>query len=572
MGANTLEQTIERIRQERAETQNETPEQLVERVRIGEIASATAQVVHRTSAERREAVLAMVEKPLVELVSAGSDETRRSVLAFYTKLALDLGSVLPAWSDGPEVDVSRPARLACSALESLEKRVPDVAAELHFATKLEVAARLRAEAVSDESDVARFTRELTGARLTDYVEAMWDEMGSSNMRHVTESKLAGASATTLGNDYAAFLEHALRLGASSETTNPVLIKMAWELDRAGWDDKIDNIISATFEKDQLRGLVEGSESERVVAVHRINTLITIAVVEENCRLLRDLFLITEGREGYVNLQVNPENYHDADTMVKEAEDVYAELERRLGGVPNVVIKLPSTPAGKEGAARLTAQGIGVTMTLTFSMFQAIEVAEAMRDATALVSNIAIMNGRLANPVRDELVADGVQGGAEAARWSGVAVARKIFRKLYGTGGLGIDNDRIRLLVASLRIYDDWLPDITELWNVPAITIFPNVRRAFDARPRPFDARSIEKETPAEALQTLFSSEIFRQAYWWSSDNESDAKPKNVLSLDSAAAEAVATWAPVKQTLNQFIDEYHKMGDMVTQRMARLAGL
>ena len=572
MKAGTMTQTVERIRRERAETLKETPDLLVQRVRAGDISSATAQVVHRTSAERREPVLAMVEQPLVELLTAGTEDMKRNVLRFYTKLALDLGSILPAWSDGPGADASRPARLACSTLAGLEQRAPDAAAELHLAAKVEVAARLRAEAVSNEADVARLTGELTGARLTEYVEAMWDEMSRSNMRHAAQRKLEGATATTLGNDFAAFLEHTLRIGASSETTNPVLIKKAWELDRARWDDRIDGIISEAFQRNELRSLLEGDEGKLTAAVQRINTLITIAVVEENCRLLRDLFLITEGREGYVNLQVNPENYHDADTMVKEAEGVYAELERRLGGVPNVVIKLPATPAGKEGAARLTAQGIGVTMTLTFSVFQALELAEAMRNSTALVSNIAIMNGRLANPVRDELVAEGVEGGAEAARWSGVAVARKVCGKLYGSEELALDSERIRVLVASLRIYDDWLPDITELWDVPAITIFPNVRRALDARPRPFDGKSIAKETPVDAVQTLYRSEIFRQAYWSSEDSDSIAKPKEPLSLDPAAAEAVATWAPVKQTLDQFIDEYHKMSDMVVSRMAQLAEL
>ena len=59
----------------------------------------------------------------------------------------------------------------------------------------------------------------------------------------------------------------------------------------------------------------------------------MAVVEENCRLLRGIFLVTEGREGYVSLQVNPKNHYDGEAMVREASALYGDLEKRLGGVP-----------------------------------------------------------------------------------------------------------------------------------------------------------------------------------------------------------------------------------------------
>jgi transaldolase len=271
--------------------------------------------------------------------------------------------------------------------------------------------------------------------------------------------------------------------------------------------------------------------------------------------------------------VNPRLHDDPARMADEATALHRELTRRLGGVPNVVFKLPSTAAGLEAAARLAAAGIGVTITLTFSVAQADAFARVLRTSRAPVSYIAIMNGRMAFPVRDELKAAGVPGGVEAARWAGVEVTRKACRRLYGPegeGGLGVDPGRVKIMIASLRIYDDWLPDLSELWGVPLITIFPNVRRAYDSHPRPFAGNALAQSTPADAVQTMMKSEIFRQAWWMPGDPEA-ARPARPLSLDRRDSTALAQWAPMAQTLKQFIELYDQMGAMVRARIRAVGG-
>jgi len=172
----------------------------------------------------------------------------------------------------------------------------------------------------------------------------------------------------------------------------------------------------------------------------------------------------------------------------------------------------------------------------------------------------LMNGRMAFPVRDEMKQRSIQGGVEAARWAGVEVARKAYRRLYEPlekGGMGIDPERIRLLIASLRIYDDWMPDISELWGCPVITIFPNVRRKYDSQRREFIDKTFLRATPAKQMKILFESEIFCQAWWVPGDSE-EYRPKRVLTLEPQDKMSLAKWPPVANTLGQFIDLYEEI--------------
>jgi hypothetical protein len=138
------------------------------------------------------------------------------------------------------------------------------------------------------------------------------------------------------------------------------------------------------------------------------------------------------------------------------------------------------------------------------------------------------------------------------------------------GGLGVDKNKVKIMIASLRIYDDWLPDISELWGIPVITIFPNVRRAYDAHERHLDPDTVSSATPEVDVEVMAKSEIFRQA-WWTPEDGNSARPDRPLTLEKKDADPVADWAPVRETLTQFIGMYKEMSAMVKDRMAAVAG-
>jgi len=541
---------------------------VIERILCGGIERAVGNMLFHTAPELFAKKLDFILDRIREDYRRAEPSERRSYLTFLAVLTVDMQSLLPLWELEPLVTEGRldaEREEVFGLLTALEKLEGETAAAVADALLADAAARRKAEGSTAGGTAG-------GEALSAVVGQLAVEVADGSIRRAAVARFRGDSSTELGNDYAVFLKHMMRLGGSFVTTNPVLVKMAWDLEEERWDRRADEIIADAWPKGRPASLLAGPRTELDAAIGRVCSLMTMSVVEENCRLLRDIYLATQGREGYVSLQVNPTNHGDDRDMIREARQLYGGLRERLGGVPNVVFKLPATGAGLVAAEQLTSEGIGVTVTVSFSVFQAMEFARVLARGGAPVCYIALMNGRMAFPVRDELAELGVEGGAEAARWAGVEVARKTHRLLYDLpekGGLGIDPNRVKLLIASLRIYDDWIPDVSELWGCQVITFFPNVRRKYDDRERGFRADAVYSETPAEVLQVLLESEIFRQAWWMPGDAE-ETRPRRPLSLAPEDAEALLEWPPVAQTLGQFVDQHREMGRKVESRMRAAA--
>ena len=88
-------------------------------------------------------------------------------------------------------------------------------------------------------------------------------------------------------------------------------------------------------------------------------------------LLRPVYERTAGRDGYVSLEVSPELAHDTAGTIADARRLFAALGR-----PNVMIKVPATPAGIPAFQTLISEGINVNVTLMFSLAHYEAVAEA----------------------------------------------------------------------------------------------------------------------------------------------------------------------------------------------------
>jgi len=506
------------------------------------------------------------------LQSAGA-EVQRYFLRFLADLTIALSSFLPRWNlldgDRHEEPLTREQlEAAIEANQALlarwEAKLLAPAKELLTEWEAYAAARFGAEAADDPETLAEA---LVGSSLAEYVENMTAAIARSNLRRIAEMRDSGQSRTELGNDYAAFLQYTMCLGASFVTTNPVLVDIAWVADPERWNPIMDGIIAANPRAD-----------EAVLA-----RLCTLEVVLANMKLLRPIFLLTEGNMGCVSLQVNPKQHGDAQAMISDVLSIYNELKAKLdGGVPNVVFKLPGTLAGLEACREVTSQGIGVNITVNFAMFQQLRFAQAINEGSAIFATLTEMNGRLAYPVRDELLGKldelaeyGLDEAKarEAAAWSGVAVVKRLEKLLTEKG---YDLVKIKPLVASLRIYEgpgygklpSAFPDITEQVGTSIITVFPNVRRAFDALPQiALDPRRVEEPVPAHVLEVLTHSEIFKQGYYvadseWVAD-DSRFKPEYELVLEDE--EKVFEYPPVYNTLTQFSEGYDRFVQRVLER-------
>ncbi len=86
---------------------------------------------------------------------------------------------------------------------------------------------------------------------------------------------------------------------------------------------------------------------------------------------RPLYDKTEGRDGYVSLEVNPHLAHDTKGTMEEARRLWAALNR-----PNVFIKVPATAEGLPVIQQLISEGINVNVTLLFGIPRYRQVVEA----------------------------------------------------------------------------------------------------------------------------------------------------------------------------------------------------
>jgi transaldolase len=80
---------------------------------------------------------------------------------------------------------------------------------------------------------------------------------------------------------------------------------------------------------------------------------------------------TDGKDGYVSLEVNPHLAHDTNGTIAEARRLWAALNR-----PNVLIKVPATTEGLQAIQQLIIEGINVNVTLLFGLPRYRQVAEA----------------------------------------------------------------------------------------------------------------------------------------------------------------------------------------------------
>jgi transaldolase len=100
-----------------------------------------------------------------------------------------------------------------------------------------------------------------------------------------------------------------------------------------------------------------------------------ALTVEDIQLAADQFLKvydqSEGRDGFVSLEVSPRLAHDSAATIEEARRL-----RAAAGRPNVLIKVPGTREGLTAIRQLISDGLSINVTLLFGLSRYREVADA----------------------------------------------------------------------------------------------------------------------------------------------------------------------------------------------------
>ncbi|HET8647371.1 MAG TPA: transaldolase family protein, partial [Vicinamibacteria bacterium] len=214
------------------------------------------------------------------------------------------------------------------------------------------------------------------------------------------------------------LAEAVANGAVGATSNPVIAFTAVKSDPATWMPVLDALIGER---------ADATEDELAWALIE-------AVGRRAAALLQPVHAETRGAKGFLSMQVSPKLYRSPARM--------AEHGRALAAVaPNVAIKVPATTAGIDAGVELVAAGINVNATVSFTVPQALYVAqrfeEALERARAggadmgrLHPYVTLMVGRLDDHLQRVMTREAISVEPGFLNWAGIAVfkkARALFR-------------------------------------------------------------------------------------------------------------------------------------------------
>ena len=123
--------------------------------------------------------------------------------------------------------------------------------------------------------------------------------------------------------------------------------------------------SSDYDKD-LQRLVQTCKT-----VDELYEALALEDITRAADLLRPVYEATNGRDGYVSLEVSPKLAHDTNGTIAEGLRLFKTLNK-----PNVMIKVPATSAGLPAITALIAASVNVNVTLIFSNDVYKAVAEA----------------------------------------------------------------------------------------------------------------------------------------------------------------------------------------------------
>src|SRR5689334_13983247 len=230
-------------------------------------------------------------------------------------------------------------------------------------------------------------------------------------------RMARETPTVLWNDSATLTElsAAIGWGAVGATCNPVIALAALRSDLPRWQGRI---------REYAAEHPTASESEIGWAMVRELSV-------EAAALLSDAFEEHAGRNGRLSIQTDPRLYRDAEALAAQAVEFDALA-------PNVIVKIPATENGITAMEEATYRGVSINATVSFTVPQAVAVAEAIerglerREAEGLPVDrmgpvCTIMVGRLDDWLKAVAKRDDVTVDPGYLEWAGVAAFKRAYQ-------------------------------------------------------------------------------------------------------------------------------------------------
>jgi transaldolase/glucose-6-phosphate isomerase len=202
-------------------------------------------------------------------------------------------------------------------------------------------------------------------------------------------------------------------GVSGVTVNPTIFQKAVE-GSADYDEALQLLV----------------ETESRLDAKRLYERLMIEDVQSAADAMRPLYDRTRGADGYVSLEVSPYLAADTDGTIAEARRFWAAVDR-----PNLMVKVPATPAGIPAVEALTADGINVNITLMFSLSHYEAVAGAylrglrhLADPSRVASVASFFVSRVDTVVDRRLEAIGTPDALSLQGKAAIANAKAAYRR------------------------------------------------------------------------------------------------------------------------------------------------
>ncbi len=123
--------------------------------------------------------------------------------------------------------------------------------------------------------------------------------------------------------------------------------------------------TAEYDEDIKAGVAAGKNTTEIYEA------IAISDISRAADALRPVYDRTNGTDGYVSLEVEPEVAYNAQKTLEEARRLFKLVDR-----PNLMIKIPGTPQGIAAYEQAIAEGININVTLLFGLGNFYQVAES----------------------------------------------------------------------------------------------------------------------------------------------------------------------------------------------------
>ncbi len=128
---------------------------------------------------------------------------------------------------------------------------------------------------------------------------------------------------------------------------------------------------AIGETEEYSDALKQFQAEADHGITAIYEHLAIADIRAGADVLRQVYDQTLGRDGYISLECSPYLANDTNATVGEAVRLWAAVDR-----PNLMVKVPATPAGIPAIRQLIGRGLNINITLLF----AVDVYEQVVDA------------------------------------------------------------------------------------------------------------------------------------------------------------------------------------------------